>query len=89
MTDHQPPASKLPCICCGYLTITTGGYYEICPVCHWEDTDHDYSDPDEYVGGPNHVTLSQGRRNFKEFGAAERRDIDRCRPPRPEEIPRP
>ena len=28
---------RLPCPCCGCLTITEAGGYDICPVCRWED----------------------------------------------------
>ncbi|MFI8516855.1 CPCC family cysteine-rich protein [Streptomyces sp. NPDC085481] len=77
----------VPCICCGYLTLTARGYFEICPVCGWEDDGLDYSDPDEYIGGPNHVTLREARENFAAFGASEQRRAGRVRPPLPEEEP--
>ncbi|MEU2394982.1 CPCC family cysteine-rich protein [Streptomyces sp. NPDC007369] len=79
----------LPCIVCGNLTIEVRGYYEICPVCGWEDDGGDYRDPDRYVGGPNHVTLREARENYRAFGASERRRVGRVRPPLPEEVPPP
>jgi hypothetical protein len=88
MTDgNAAPAPLLPCLACGSLTIRERGFYQICPVCGWEDDSSDYSDPERYVGGPNHVTLAEARANYAEFGAAERRNLPRVRPPRPEERP--
>nr|WP_314252474.1 CPCC family cysteine-rich protein [Streptomyces sp. DSM 40907] len=63
------------------------GHHEICPVCGWQDDGADYRDPDHYVGGPNHVTLRGARENYRDFGASERRRIDRVRPPLPAEVP--
>ncbi|WP_406184785.1 CPCC family cysteine-rich protein [Streptomyces sp. NBC_01006] len=65
------------------------GHHEICPVCGWQDDGGDYRDPDRYVGGPNHVTLREARRNYQAFGASERRLIDRVRLPLPEEVAAP
>ncbi|MFD4141485.1 CPCC family cysteine-rich protein [Streptomyces sp. NPDC058572] len=78
---------KLPCLCCGFLTVSRRAWYEICPVCGWEDNDQVSGDPDEYVGGPNHVTLSEARRNFAAFGASEERRRNHVRPPLPSEHP--
>ncbi|MFD5409697.1 CPCC family cysteine-rich protein [Streptomyces nojiriensis] len=76
------------CIVCRNLTVRVQDNHEICPVCGWQDDGGDYRDPDRYVGGPNHVTLREARQNYEEFGASERRRIDRVRPPLPEEFPR-
>ncbi|WP_422519383.1 CPCC family cysteine-rich protein [Streptomyces sp. 5.8] len=75
-----------PCIVCGSLTVHVKGHHEICPVCGWQDDGGDYRDPDEYVGGPNRVTLREARQNYEEFGASERRRTGRVRPPLPEEV---
>ncbi|MBT2468919.1 hypothetical protein J7E97_13800 [Streptomyces sp. ISL-66] len=75
-----------PCIVCRNLTVGVPGNHEICPVCGWQDDGGDYRDPDRYVGGPNHVTLREARQNYEEFGASERRRVDRVRPPLPEEV---
>lgn len=74
-----------PCIVCRNPTVGVPGNHEICPVCGWQDDGGDYRDPDRYVGGPNHVTLREARQNYLEFGASERRRVDRVRPPLPEE----
>ncbi|MFE3454553.1 CPCC family cysteine-rich protein [Nonomuraea sp. NPDC059194] len=77
-----------PCPCCGFLTLATRGGYEICPVCFWEDDGQDDHDANEVRGGPNYeLSLTQGRRNFAEFGASRRQDLPHVRPPRPDEHP--
>ncbi|TNL01225.1 hypothetical protein CYD30_28230 [Kosakonia cowanii] len=35
IVGEEPSLEKCPC--CGYLTLTERGAYDICPVCHWED----------------------------------------------------
>ncbi|MGP3999754.1 CPCC family cysteine-rich protein [Streptomyces sp. 8N706] len=80
-------AGKSPCPCCGFLTLGRRGWYEICPVCGWEDDGQDDHNADEYIGGPNRVSLSEARRNYSRFGAAEERDRPRVRLPLPEEYP--
>lgn len=75
------------CPCCRFLTLPSRGWYEICPVCRWEDLGQDDHDADEYRGGPNRVTLTEARRNFLEFGASDERLKQRVRGPLPDEIP--
>lgn len=62
----------LPCPCCGYRTLNERGAYAICPVCFWED---DGSNEPGRVSGPNHMTLTQARANFKAFGAVSKREL--------------
>ena len=57
------------CPCCGYLTLSQRGDYEICVVCFWED--NGLNEATEY-SGPNHQTLEQAQRNFQDFGACDR-----------------
>ncbi|WP_329312436.1 CPCC family cysteine-rich protein [Streptomyces sp. NBC_01278] len=78
-----------PCIVCVSLTVQVEGHHEICPVCGWQDDGGDYRDPDDYVGGPNHVTLRMARENYRAFGASEQRRVGRVRPPLPDEVPPP
>ncbi|MFV0456880.1 MAG: CPCC family cysteine-rich protein [Pseudomonas sp.] len=54
----------LPCQCCGSLTISEYGKYEICPICNWEDDPVQSENPD-YSGGANALSLSQARENWK------------------------
>ena len=77
---------RVLCRCCGHLTLTEYGGYEICEVCGWED------DPttvfERGLTGPNHVSLVDGRRNFAEHGQAKPDRRGRAlRRPRPEQRP--
>ena len=79
---------KYKCNCCGYYTLTEKprdpnvypGTHEICPVCFWEDDALQVLDPD-MGGGANKVSLNEARKNYKEFGAAERAMIKYTRKP--------
>jgi Cysteine-rich CPCC len=75
------------CPCCGYKTLTGRGHYEICEVCAWEDDGQDEADADQVRGGPNgDLSLAQGRKNYREFGASRKQDLSNVRQPRPEEV---
>jgi len=75
-----------PCPCCGNLTLDERGGFEICPVCYWGDDGQDGEDADVVRGGPNRdLSLTQARRNYKEFGAYCREALGHVRPPKPEE----
>ena len=70
----MPADSQLePCPCCGYRVGLTS--YDICPVCRWEHDPVQFDDPD-YPSGANRVSLRQGQRNFIEFGACERSQLE-------------
>ena len=62
------PEKLESCPCCGYNTLSERGVYDICPVCFWED---DGVDNDFKYSGPNHMTLSEGRSNFRKVGACD------------------
>jgi len=85
------PASpiKHPCPCCGYQTFREPppGTWATCPVCYWED-DRDAFEDLDYVGGPNRVSLGRARKNFRRYGASERRLRRFTRLLRPDEQPR-
>lgn len=70
--------AKVACACCGRLTLSARGDYEVCPHCGWEDDPAQAAVPDS-PGGPNGVTLRQAQRNYALFGASERRLIGRAR----------
>jgi hypothetical protein len=52
-----------PCPCCGKLTLSENGVYEICTVCFWEDDPVQSGDP-TYAGGANQVSLEKARENW-------------------------
>jgi len=67
--DNYDPTE--PCPCCGYITLEKRGKNLVCPVCFWEDefsNDDGISDQD-YIDGPNHLTLKQAQENFSRLGA--------------------
>ena len=58
------------CPCCDYYTLPERGRYDICRVCFWED---DGTLEDHASSGPNHMTLGEGRANFRKLGAVTKR----------------
>ncbi|MFG2208682.1 CPCC family cysteine-rich protein [Streptomyces sp. NPDC048638] len=84
---QEPPTGKVACPCCGFLTLEHRAFYEICPVCRWEDDGQDDRNADEHIGGPNRVSLTEARNNYARFGAGEERERLRARSPLPEEFP--
>ncbi|MBQ0992162.1 hypothetical protein PSH03_001347 [Micromonospora sp. PSH03] len=85
----EKPGVRHACPCCGYLTLLSRGWHEVCPVCGWDDDGQDDHDASELRGAPNKVSLADARKNFLEFGASERRRMQRVRPPRDDERPPP
>lgn len=57
--------TRYPCPCCGKETFSMRAEYDICSDCGWEDSgwegEEDYS-------SPNHMTLGEGRGNYKLYG---------------------
>jgi hypothetical protein len=87
---ETPLGKRVMCRCCGYLTLPRYGHYDICPVCDWEDDPTTIFEPGERGGpGPNHVSLSEGRRNFATEHISNPRLKGRVtvREPLPEERP--
>jgi hypothetical protein len=92
LPEHETPAGvRVMCRCCGFLTVSRYGYYEICPVCRWEDDPTTIFEPDETPGGPgpNYLSLTEARRNFAQHGISKPRLKGRVtvRAPLPEERP--
>lgn len=57
-------ASKHPCPCCGNKTIEIPDFYEICPICGWEDDPGQNENPDDDVGA-NHNSLNEAREAYQ------------------------
>ncbi|WP_426237638.1 CPCC family cysteine-rich protein [Pseudomonas sp. TWP3-2] len=53
------------CPCCGYLTLSSHGSYDICDLCQWED---DCTLSLDTYSGPNHMTLGEAKKNFLKIG---------------------
>ncbi|MBK7749328.1 MAG: hypothetical protein IPP57_03310 [Candidatus Obscuribacter sp.] len=49
-----------PCPCCGAITISEPGSFDICKICDWED-DPDQSEDPDLEGGANELSLEQAR----------------------------
>ncbi len=73
------------CPCCGYRVFSSIGDYEICPICFWEDDIVQLRFP-SLAGGANEPSLIQAQQNFIEYGAMEKRFIDKVRKPEKDEI---
>ncbi len=79
------PTLKYPCPCCGHLVFDQQpGNHERCPICLWEDDLAQLRFP-TMPGSANAVSLQEGQENYREFGAAERRNRSLARPPLAEE----
>lgn len=77
MAIWYSPADPTPrevCPCCDYVSLAERGNYLICPVCFWEDDGQDVDQLDE-PSGPNHITLREGRANYKRFGACDEKMV--------------
>lgn len=61
---------KFTCPCCSYKTLDSGGEYDICPICFWEDDPFQFTDPD-YDEGANKVSLKEAQKNYTLFGACD------------------
>ncbi|WP_370770923.1 CPCC family cysteine-rich protein [Actinomadura roseirufa] len=84
--NRPPRGEPYACPCCGHLTLERRGYFEICPVCFWEDDGQDDHDADESRGGANRgLSLTEARRNYAAYGAYDRRVLRYVRAPRSHE----
>jgi hypothetical protein len=80
------PHGMIACPCCGHATLKGRGRFDICPICFWEDDGQDGAELDEYRGGPNRVSLAEGRKNFLAIGASDEKDLPHVRRPTREEV---
>jgi Cysteine-rich CPCC len=73
--------------CCGSRTLDRLKAFEMCPVCFWEDDGQTDADADQVRGGPNGtLSLTQARKNYREFGASERQFLGSVRRPTEYEV---
>ena len=75
------PYGLVACPCCRHATLSSRAAYQICPVCFWEDDGQDSADADEARGGPNTISLTQGRKNFLRITASVEADVGHVRKP--------
>jgi len=64
------PPSAYPCPCCGYLTSSSPGSDDICPICGWQD-DLSQLRFANMAGGANAPSLVEAQRNFERAGASD------------------
>jgi hypothetical protein len=80
------PGELYRCPCCHCRTLDARGYYEICPVCYWEDDGQDDQGGDVVRGGPNgSLSLTKARQNYIRLGACEATFVKNVRAPTEEE----
>jgi hypothetical protein len=57
---------KIKCPCCGNgeveREIADEPYYDICPVCEWEDCNEETCNN---IWNPNHMSIKKFRRNYQ------------------------
>ncbi|HTL83354.1 MAG TPA: CPCC family cysteine-rich protein [Bacteroidia bacterium] len=82
MKHAQGKNGKFKCDCCGYFTLPSNevGYYQMCPVCYWEDDAAQANDP-ELKRGKNEISLNEARQNFKTMWAMDMRSTEYARDP--------
>jgi hypothetical protein len=72
---------KYKCPCCEFKTLDSPqGFFDICPVCYWEDDNIQRNDPN-YKGGANDISLNDARQNYKNIGAMSSEYLIYVRPP--------
>ncbi len=78
---YEDTGKKYPCPCCGYLVFNTyPGSYQTCPICLWQDNLAQLRFP-LMPGAANTVSLERGQQNYRECGAAEKRNSGLTREP--------
>ncbi|MGW0912123.1 CPCC family cysteine-rich protein [Streptomyces sp. NPDC002784] len=80
-----PADERLPCPCCGHLTLLELWTYEICEVCRWEEDPFQLRFP-HIDFGPNHgLSLIEAQANYRRTGAVAEQVRRRARPPKDDE----
>ncbi len=81
--------NRYKCRCCGNFTLSGENEeevkWDICPVCFWENDI--FSEDGEQYSGANHMTLNEGRENFKKYKACSPEMSANVREPKTNELP--
>lgn len=57
-------SAKHPCPCCNQNTLEEVDFYNICPVCGWEDDPGQRAHPDDNIGA-NDMSLNDARASYR------------------------
>lgn len=78
---------KYRCLCCNFKTLAYAEplFYEICPVCYWEN-DPIQNNDENYSGGANRISLIEAKKNYKTIGAVSSDALKYVRKPFDDEI---
>ncbi|WP_139998819.1 CPCC family cysteine-rich protein [Paenibacillus paridis] len=65
---------RLQCPCCEYFTVESNDevIVDICDVCFWQYDAVAHDQPDRNIGA-NHISLTQARKNYKEYGVCKQK----------------
>ena len=73
--------AKFPCPVCGHLVHEhEPGFHQTCPICGWEDDLAQLRFP-LMPGSSNTVSLLEAQKNYRSYGASERRSVGSTRAP--------
>lgn len=71
---------KYTCPCCGYMTLESDGYFDICEICFWEDDPYQKFKPYDRAGA-NPLSLAEAQHHYMTFGACEPACMNNVRKP--------
>lgn len=64
-------ADQYPCPCCGHRTLASGGWYDLCPVCFWEDDPNQLERPLS-TDGANGKSLVDSQQAYLQIAAMDK-----------------
>lgn len=62
--------AEVPCLACGYPTLSERGGNHVCVLCHWEDDGSSRERPDRRSGANRELTLREAAANVAETGVS-------------------
>lgn len=71
---------KYTCPCCGYMTLESDGFFDICEICFWEDDPYQKFKPYDRRGA-NQLSLAEAQIYYLTYGACEAACINNVRKP--------